>query len=130
MGAAWLLALALLWPTLGQAEGSWRFSPEISLEGRFFAQGSQFPGQFERVQGSVVLSGDLRWTSGDRATRLLVEPYLRLDHQDDGRSYADLREGSLSHRRGDWDFLAGVSQVFWGVAESRNVVDIINQFDT
>lgn len=104
--------------------------PEIQLESRLFFEDPQFPDQFETVQGGLVLTGDLRWTSQDRRTRILFEPYVRLDTQDEERTYADIREATLSHRRGDWDVLFGVGQVFWGVAESRNVVDIINQFDT
>ncbi|MEM9762080.1 MAG: hypothetical protein AAF968_06170 [Pseudomonadota bacterium] len=112
------------------AQGTLRITPEVAVEGRFFGSDPQFDGQFDTLQGSLIFSGDLRWTSEDRNTRILVEPYLRLDSQDDERTYFDLREGSVSYRLGDWDFLGGVSQVFWGVAESRNVVDIINQFDT
>ncbi|MEM6677588.1 MAG: hypothetical protein AAF675_06925 [Pseudomonadota bacterium] len=112
------------------AEGTFRLSPEVAVEARFFGSEPQFDGQFDRVQGSVIFSGDLRWTSEDRSTRVLIEPYLRIDQQDDERTYFDLREGSVSYRIGDWDFLAGVTQVFWGVAESRNVVDVINQLDT
>ena len=107
------------------------FRPEIALEARVFADDAAFAGQSDNAQGALVLSGDGRWTSRDRDTRLLFEPYLRLDTIDDERTYADLREASLSHEiNRDWDILIGVSQVFWGVAESRNVVDAINQFDT
>ena len=56
--------------------------------------------------------------------------FIALIRYEDGeRSYADIREASVSVRRGDWDILFGISRVFWGVAESRNVVDVINQFD-
>lgn len=105
-------------------------SPEIKLETRAFFSGPQYEEQFETLQSSLILTGDLRLTSENRKTRLKLEPYLRLDSQDDKRSYFDVREATLSHRSGDWDLLAGAAQVFWGVAESRNVVDIINQFDT
>ena len=104
--------------------------PEVQFESRLFFEEPQFPDQFDTVQGGLVLTGDLRWTSKDRRTRILFEPYIRLDTQDKERTYADIREATISHRRGDWDVLFGVGQVFWGVAESRNVVDIINQFDT
>lgn len=57
-------------------------------------------------------------------------PYLRLDERDAGRSYFDIREASVSYRLKDWEILGGISQIFWGVNESRNPVDIINQFDT
>ena len=109
---------------------SLRITPEVAVEGRVFFDEPQFGDQFDDFQGGLVLGGDLRWTSKDRNMRILFEPYVRLDAEDDERTYADVREASLSRRFGDWDVLVGVSQVFWGVAESRNVVDIINQFDT
>ncbi len=112
------------------ASGSTRITPEIALEARWFPEDPQFEQQFDGVQAGVIFSGDLRWRSDDRASRVRVEPYLRLDSQDSQRSYFDIREASWTHRRGDWELLAGVGQVFWGVAESRNVVDIINQFDS
>lgn len=130
-GLPLLPALAVLGGVLtGPAAGqSLRITPEVSAESRIFVDDPRFDGQFGTFQGGLVLSGDLRWTSADRNTRILFEPYLRLDSQDGERSYGDIREASLSLRRGDWDILLGVSQVFWGVAESRNVVDVINQFD-
>ncbi|MEO1658499.1 MAG: hypothetical protein AAFR65_12320 [Pseudomonadota bacterium] len=109
---------------------SLRVTPEVAVESRVFFEDPQYDDQFEDFQGGVIFGGDLRWTSGDRNTRLLVEPYIRLDSEDSERTYADIRELSVSQRWGDWDVLVGVSQVFWGVAESRNVVDVINQFDT
>src|SRR5690606_9058446 len=29
----------------------------------------------------------------------------------------------------DWDVVAGIERVFWGVAESRHLIDVINQVD-
>ncbi len=112
------------------ARGGTRITPEIALEARWFPDDPQFEQQFDGLQAGVIFSGDLRWRSDDRASRIRFEPYLRLDSQDTQRSYFDIREASWTHRRGDWEVLAGVGQVFWGVAESRNVVDIINQFDS
>lgn len=109
---------------------SLRITPEATIEGRFFFDDPQFDEQLENFQGSFILGGDLRWTSKDRNTRFVFEPYVRLDTPDNERTYADIRAASIARRFGDWSLLVGVSQVFWGVAESRNVVDIINQFDT
>ncbi len=113
----------------GAEAGSLRVTPELAVEVRGFFDRPRFEDQLETLQGGLVLAGDLRWTSDDRKTRVLLEPYVRLDSEDAERSYADLREASVSWRRGDWDVLFGVSRVFWGVAESRNVVDVVNQFD-
>lgn len=106
------------------------FRPEVGLEVRLFPDDPQFADQFDTSQGSLILTGDGRWTSETRDTRVLFEPLVRLDSRDDARTYVDIREASIAHEiNRDWDVLVGVSQVFWGVAESRNVVDIINQFD-
>jgi hypothetical protein len=44
-------------------------------------------------------------------------------------THFDLRELTYSQRFSDFDLLVGNGQIFWGVAESRNVVNVINQFD-
>lgn len=124
---ATLVGLAIALPA--QA-GSLRMTPEVAIESRFFFAEPQFDGQLENFQGALILGGDARWTSRNRNTRLLFEPFLRLDTEDSARTYGDIREASVTKRLGDWDLLFGVTQVFWGVAESRNVVDVINQFDT
>jgi len=123
-----VMMLALPWPA---AAGGFDFTPEVSLELRLFPEGPQFDSQVDTLQSGLILSGDGRWISKDRNTRIRFEPYFRLDTEDDERSYVDLREASILHDiNRDWDVLLGISQVFWGVAESRNVVDVINQFDT
>ena len=58
-----------------------------------------------------------------------LEPFARIDNRDSKRTHLDMRELSYYHSFKEFDLLAGMSQIFWGVAESRNVVDIINQFD-
>lgn len=107
------------------------FRPEVGIEVRLFPDDPHFGDQFDTAQGALILTGEGRWRSEDRDTRILFEPLLRIDSQDEERTYLDIREASLSHEiNRDWDVLVGISQVFWGVAESRNVVDVINQFDT
>jgi len=113
------------------AANGFDFTPEVALELRLFPEDPQFTGQTGALQSGLILSGDGRWISRDRDTRILFEPYIRLDAEDNERNYFDLREASIRHEiNRDWDILFGISQVFWGVAESRNVVDVINQFDT
>ena len=75
------------------------------------------------------MQGEGRWVSDDRNRRIRFEPFLRLDGRDNERSHWDIRELTYAYAANDWDLLVGVGQVFWGVAESRNVVDVINQFD-
>lgn len=105
--------------------------PEVAIEARLLPDDPQFDDQLTVSQLALILTGEISWRSKDRDTRVQFEPLVRLDAEDDERTYFDVREASISHEiNRDWDLLIGVSQVFWGVAESRNVVDIINQFDT
>jgi hypothetical protein len=118
---------ALCWPAHGQ---NLSFNPEIGLELRTFAQEGQFPGQLNDIQPSLLLSGKGRWESENGSTRILFEPLLRLDGQDSERTQFDLREASLQIQKDDWSILVGVSQVTWGVVETRKIVDVINQIDS
>lgn len=120
------LVLAAAAPAAAQ---DWTLRPEIAVEARLFPRSPAFDGQLEAFQGGLILGGEAVWRSEDRDITLRIEPYLRLDSVDDARTYADLREGSLAFVRGDWELLAGFSKVFWGVAESRNITDVINQTD-
>lgn len=105
--------------------------PEAAVEARLFPDDPQFEDQLDPVQLSLILTGEVSWRSKDRDTRVLFEPFVRVDAEDGERTYLDIREASVSNEiNRDWEILVGVSQVFWGVAESRNVVDVINQFDT
>ncbi|OSM01404.1 hypothetical protein MAIT1_01349 [Magnetofaba australis IT-1] len=60
---------------------------------------------------------------------LTVTGFARLDLQDETRSHLDLRELVWRITRDDWQLKAGISRVFWGVTESRHLVDVINQTD-
>jgi len=62
--------------------------------------------------------------------RLTVQPFVRWDRNDDERSKFDLRTLMLTTNGDAWEFNAGIGTVFWGVTESANPVDIINQSDS
>ena len=53
----------------------------------------------------------------------------RLDQSDPERSYADLREALVQWDKGIVTARLGINTVFWGVAESRHLVNIVNQTD-
>ena len=105
------------------------FTPNVTTEFRYFSESPAYDGQFEYFQPSIYFSGEGRWISKDRKKRVRFEPFLRVDVQDDERTHFDIRELSYSQRFNDFDLLVGNAQIFWGVVESRNVVDVINQFD-
>ena len=63
-------------------------------------------------------------------TRLIVHPFIRGDFRDNERTRAGLRELLISTAGDTWEINAGIKTVFWGVTESHNPVDIINQTDS
>lgn len=105
------------------------FTPSVTSEFRYFPESPAYEGQLEYFQPSIYFSGEGRWISKDRKKRLRFEPFLRVDVQDEERSHFDIRELNYSQRFSNFDLLIGNAQIFWGVAESRNAVDVINQFD-
>lgn len=106
------------------------FSGFIAAETRFFTESPQFAGQHASVWSpSAVLQPEFRqeWNQGrDRFTAI---PFLRLDANQTSRSHFDMREFNLYHQGSNWDLRFGLGKVFWGVTESRHLVDIINQTD-
>jgi hypothetical protein len=102
----------------------------ISVEPRYFIQEPLFADQPARgVSPSAVLAPELRhdWNGGD--DRITVAPLLRWDADDHARTHLDLREVLWQRVRGDWVWRLGIGRVFWGVTESRHLVDIVNQTD-
>jgi hypothetical protein len=120
-----LLALAATAATAQE----WTVRPEAALESRLFPRTPAFDDQLRAFQGGLILGGEAVWRNADRDVALRLQPYVRLDTADSRRTYADLREAHVAVSRGDWELLAGFSRVFWGVAESRNVTDVVNQTD-
>jgi hypothetical protein len=111
------------------ATGSVEWSGYVSFEPRLFVHAPAFHDQPPRgVSWSGVLAPELRYTfNGDN--RLTVAPFARFDEDDSGRTRAELREASWLHLNGPWALRVGISHAFWGVTESRHLVDIINQTD-
>lgn len=69
----------------------------------------------------------LRRDWDNRHQSFTVEPFVRLDLLADGRSEIDLRDLYWLGAWGSWEITAGIRQLFWGVTESRHLVDQINQ---
>ncbi len=114
-------------PALAQ---EWDFSGTLGAEARYFTQVPEWPGQTSRrFYGSFSFEGrgSFGWNGG--ADEIAVAPFLRWSPNGDGRSHADLREAYWRHLGEGWSLTVGVDKVFWGVAESRNPVDIVNQDD-
>lgn len=100
-------------------------SAELALESRyFFEDGLQ--GQ-EQFQPSIRGLLDYQKKLDSNSFNMVV--FGRADEEDSERSHLDIREAYWSHYDDDWEIKLGVSKVFWGVTESRHLVDVINQTD-
>ncbi len=104
------------------------------LSGYIAAQWRGFPDQPLDVRqhgGNASLSAEpeyyREWDGGRQA--LTVTPFLRLDGHDEERTHADLRELYWLRVGEGWELRVGVNKVFWGVAESQHLVDVVNQTD-
>jgi hypothetical protein len=78
---------------------------------------------------SLVLQPELRKELEDEQMRLTFIPFARIDSVDSQRTHLDVRELSVLRMGGWWDVRVGVDRIFWGVTESRHLVDIVNQTD-
>lgn len=107
---------------------SWELSGFYSAEARFFMHEASYPRQHE-ANASFAIQPELylEWDDGDQS--LLMVPFARWDQGDPSRTHFDLREFSYIKSASSWELRAGVRKVYWGVAESNHLVDVINQFD-
>ncbi|UUX49141.1 hypothetical protein NUH88_17265 [Nisaea acidiphila] len=128
----WAAGLCLAAASLPAVAEEPRFDAtlEVGAELRLFPNSPAFPVQRDRaVSPSIYFEPEFTadWNGGD--DRLTLVPFARLDRDDDRRTHADLREANWLHIGEGYDLVVGADKVFWGVTESRHLVDIINQSD-
>ncbi|MEO0424919.1 MAG: hypothetical protein AAF184_21470 [Pseudomonadota bacterium] len=109
--------------------GEWDIGADVAAELRSFVESPRFPDQLEHFQPSTAINLELRWDSDDRRHQFVIAPFVRLDAEDSRRTHVDLREGYYRYAGDGIDVQIGAAKVFWGVTESRHLVDIINQTD-
>ncbi len=128
MRGAALVILAMAWTAAAQSAPI-EVSGYIAAEIRIFPAEPKFARQHENAfSPSLALQPELRWKPNDGNT-LTIIAFARVDTHDSERTHWDIREANWLYNAGDWDFRIGLGKVFWGVAESRHLVDIINQSD-
>jgi len=119
-----LASLLVLSVRLGAADMSLHGYAEV--QGRWFPESGLYPRQTWN-DPSVSARPELRTRL--HGVDLVLMPFGRYDGVDRERSHWDLRELNALFDTGPWQWQVGVGQVFWGVTESRHLVDIINQTD-
>ena len=126
-----LLVGCLFLPSGSRAQEPFRESEifgHVGAESRLFFQQPLAPDQ-PRTH-SLSLFGRAEWEAVLRRgleARVLV--FGRWDESDSRRTHADLREAFVRVGSGAWVVEAGMNVVFWGVTESRHLVDVVNQTD-
>ncbi len=107
------------------------FSGSLSFESRQFSQSGAYPGQSRQASGFVFepqlyIEDESGWSFN-------LSAFHRHDNSDPKREHTDIREAFFlifgETQQNAWELRLGVDHVFWGVAESVNMVDIINQSD-
>ena len=121
------LLLAGLWIASALAYGI-EFSGNIAAEAFIFAQSGANPAQFDE---NLTLSFEPKWTGewGEGGNSWSTKLFLRADNKDNERNHIDLREFYWLPLAGDSELRVGVNTLFWGVTESRHLVDVVNQID-
>jgi hypothetical protein len=101
----------------GQAEVEYRYFPETAVDSR--RSNNNF---------SASLAPEL-YKDFSSTQRVVFAPFFRYDNQDPERTHGDIRELYWRASGKQFEWRVGVRQVFWGVAEARHLVDVINQTD-
>jgi len=123
------LLLVATFAASGSSAEDWDITGFAGVETQAFWLDGQFDGQENGVNPSLLIQPEFYWRSDDSRQRISIVGFARVDAADDERSHADLREAYWGVDGDGWDFTAGISKMFWGVTESRHLVDVINQTD-
>lgn len=131
LSAACLAVLACLCLAAGAALAEHEISGKLSLETRWFPRTGDFDGQ-RSYNAGIVAEPQLYLKDADNFSVTIV-PFFRYDAADRTQTHFDLREAYLLLNgplgENEWELRLGIDRVFWGVAEARNPVDIVNQTD-
>ena len=133
IGTVWLLAsLSIGTAVRAQAEIVYReVSGSLNVENRWYPQTGAHHDQ--RSLSSGFVAAPQLYLEDDQERSFTLEPFFRYDSGDPRRTHFDLRQAYLlflgEFGSGEWEVRLGFDRVFWGVAETRNLVDIVNQVD-
>ncbi len=120
------LGLALgLWATTVCA-GEWSGYAALAYTGYMHAP---LYADQARSDFSAALQPEYRHRRENSKDEFTFIPFVRLDQQDAERSHGDIRELAWVKVGEAYEWRVGVRKVFWGVAESQHLVNIINQTD-
>lgn len=136
---AYLLAITAV-PGIGAAsnanadsEVDVQFSGRVGIESQSYLQHGQYKNQGQRRQSNAIVLEPELYLESDAGSSFNLKAFYRYDSMDANRRRGDLREAYFlwygEAGEGEWELRLGIDQIFWGVTESTNIVNIINQSD-
>jgi hypothetical protein len=124
-----LATIAATLTTTPLLAGEWDITGFAGLDTRAFWTDARFEDQSDDLNVSLMIQPEIYWRSDDDRQRVSIVGFARADSHDSQRTHADLREAYWGLEGKSWDMNIGINKIFWGVAESRHLVDVINQTD-
>lgn len=100
----------------------------LELSYRYFLQDPSYIGQTSD-QTSLALQTEMH-LHPTSSNDIVVNLFGRYDSAEDERNHLDVRELLWQYRGDKYQLDAGVGIVYWGVAESQRLVNVINQRDS
>lgn len=102
----------------------------VELETRYFFQEPAHQGQSSgRPNLTATVMPEFHYTAENGKDRISLTAMFRRDDMDAQRSFNDIKEMYWLHIGDGWDLRVGIDRLFWGVTESRHLIDIVNQKD-
>jgi len=137
--------IAGLFPS-ANAQAEWDRRGDISVQVQAFAhddplransfgltlpepQNGAEPDGVHRSNLSLSVESEFFHTIGENGS-ITITPFVRVDQRDDERTHFDFRELLFGYVADSYELKVGLGKVFWGVAESVNLVDVVNQSDS
>tara|TARA_B100001123_G_scaffold448590_1_gene610341 strand:+ start:2883 stop:4034 length:1152 start_codon:yes stop_codon:yes gene_type:complete len=98
------------------------------VEGRFFPE-TALRDNLQTANLSIAIESEFYRDLDNARQAITIVPFFRWDQQDSNRSHWDFRELTWQYFSDSWEISIGARKIFWGVTESKHLVDVVNQID-
>jgi len=119
----------IIWGAATSVFGQTQLRGSVSLVQDYYFRNAAFENQKNQHSPTIEIQPEYIWQSDMSQDAFLFEPFLALSATDPAKNRFDIRKASYQYVGDMLEVEFGVSKVFWGVAESRHLVDIVNQTD-
>ncbi len=127
------LGFATTSDTTADSEVDIQFSGRVGIESQSYLQHGEYKYQGQQRQSNAIVLEPEVYFESDTGSSFNLKAFYRHDSMDANRRRGDLREAYFlwygEAGEGEWELRLGIDQIFWGVTESTNIVNIINQSD-